>query len=97
MRDCLGNKLSPGHLVLWRLPEETLAKGLVAQVVAANDRSTLTVVGADPGPASLVIQIIIPINSPRPNDEPALADFLRIVDPTAERIIEDALTKGRKQ
>ena len=89
MRDMIGNKLEEGVLVFW------LSKGVTA-VVKRIDPGGLSVVGAGgerQTPPTLTLEINIPVSMgdlPR-GAEPAISDFLRVVDPRQQAILERAL------
>lgn len=92
MRDALGNKITEGNLIHWRLPRDIAEGGLVFRVVRVLEPK-LAVVGGEPPQPVLSLQLDIPINAEK-GREPALAQFMRIVDPRQEAALEALTAKG---
>jgi hypothetical protein len=94
MRDLLGNSLKPGSLLWW------LPKGIPIRVARIDEPSRLTTlqVGREPSSKTkLVLEVTIPIDAMTDGAETQLADFLCIVNPDAERIINQMLAEQKTQ
>lgn len=93
MKDALGNKLDKGHMVLWRLSEETKLQGLVCFVADVKEPTLSDAGGRTVGEYALIIQVPVPV-TPAPNGkEPFLGDFVRIVNPAQEAAIDNLMEK----
>ena len=92
MRDAVGNRIEKGQVVLMR------STGLIYKVIDVIESSISLVGSRTKSPARLVLEINIPIptDNLRPEEEPQLADIFRIVDPQQEAILEHAMGQ-RKQ
>lgn len=86
MRDMLNNKLTPGNLVHWRFPKEIAEGGLIFRVIAVNE-SKLALVGGEPSPPLLTLQVDIPLTVER-GKEAVVGGLMRVVDPRQEAALE---------
>lgn len=97
MRDGLGNKLEEGQLLYWQ------KLGTTVRVLRVNENRIQSIGGSPPLPQSIAVELIIGVPAPQdqhgkpdPNHEPVLTEFLRVVDPQQERMLERAIG-GRRQ
>jgi len=90
MKDLLGNTLKPGSLLWW------LTKGIPIRVARIEEPSTLTI-NRQPQKTRLVLEVTIPLDAMTEGSETQLPDFLCIVNPDAERVIEGMLEGQRTQ
>jgi hypothetical protein len=107
MKDVLGNRLEPGNLVLWHLSEWAKQRGLVAEVSAISEPKIVGRDGAPDAAPHLVLRIVVPVTvGPRGDepvgprgDEPQLPDFIRLVSPAQQALVEGMVVEipGRKQ
>jgi len=76
IKDALGNRLEPGHLVLWN--------NFVCKVKEVHDDALLMARGKEvaQNPPRVVIELAVqvPPNGPAP--------FVRVVDPASEKLLE---------
>lgn len=84
MRDAVGNSITKGFLLWWK------EKGLMVHVTEVHESAR--VVGSD-AVAMLMVQVAIPIGGVKPGDEPTLFDFIRVMDPRQEKLLDAALTE----
>jgi hypothetical protein len=72
--------------VQWRLPEEIAKKGLIYRVVGMTEGGLVD----ENAPPTISLLVDIPIHARR-GEEPILQEFLRIVDPNSDKLVESIL------
>lgn len=91
----MGNRIEKGAPIHWYIPEDT-AKRNVFRVLDVSDGG-LSVVG--PGgetrsPATITLVITLPIRGVAKGQEPILADFVVLLDPSSQSLAERMLADG---
>jgi hypothetical protein len=94
MRDAIGNKITDSSILCWHPDAKN---GIVCQVVHVTDGGLSVGDSKEITPPMLVIQIMIPVGGVPPGREPALAEFIAIVNPNAEAAVERMLEGQRRQ
>ncbi len=98
MRDSIGNKIDDKSLLCWHIDPEQLKRGLIVQAVSVSDGGISMGDSKELTPATLVVQVPIFVNvNSNSKGEPTLPEFVCIVNPNSERIIEGMLTKPRER
>jgi hypothetical protein len=100
MKDCLGNTISEKSLLCWHPDAEQMHRGIICQAVQVTDGGLSLGDSRQMTPPMLVIQIVIPVSMPddrRAHGEPALADFMCVVNPQAEAAIGRMLAEREIQ
>jgi len=89
MRDAIGNKILEGNLLHWVLPQNLRA--VIVRAIRVHDGG-LSIPGAgnQTTPPILTLQIDVPIDGTQQGREPQVGDFIRIVDPKSEMLLEQA-------
>jgi hypothetical protein len=92
MRDLLGNTLKPGSLLWW------LPKGIPIRIARIEEPSSLVAINRQPPQKTLLIlEVRIPLDAVTDGAETQLADFITIVNPDAERVLNGMLETQRTQ
>lgn len=92
MRDLIGNRLTEGNLLFWT------RTGNLCKITKLIEGGLTTVKG-DLTEPSVTIEITIVLDmakAPR-GTEPMVAEFLKVVDPMQQEILERAMGGGRTQ
>jgi hypothetical protein len=89
MRDLIGNHISEGSLIWW------LSKAIPMRIVRVTDAQL--VVGQGKVPARMILEVTVPIQEIKGGDEPQFTDFLAIVNPDHESVIEGMLEGQQTQ
>ena len=99
MRDAVGNKIDEKSLLCWHIDPEQLKRGLIVQAVSVSDGGLSLGDSRDLTPATLIVQVPIFVKAVPGGGEPTLSEFLCVVNPNSERVIEELMEKqgGRKQ
>jgi hypothetical protein len=92
MRDRIGNKIEPGHLVVW-LPQQ-----MVVEVLEVDDGlREIEVPGQPPQEYGMVtFKVSMPLSRQglRPTSEMLLPEFVRCISPKSEKVLDD-LASGK--
>jgi len=86
MKDAIGNKLAQGNMVAWSIPDGL--RHLIAVVARVSDGGLSMGSTDQVSQPSLTIVIDIPVTGTKPGHEATLSEFMRVVDPRGEAIIE---------
>lgn len=91
MRDAIDNKISKGDLVEWRIPKGTRAT--IVRVLEVRDGGLSVISGSERGVSKpmLTIQLQFPVDGVEPGKEAQLFEFLRVVDPSSDALVEGML------
>ena len=93
MRDMLGNRLEAGNVVYWK------EKDIIVQVLDVIEPK-LTVPGQPPQQPAILLKFAIGVNPSReagPVEDVMIPTLLRVVDPTAEALLDKALAGMPRQ
>ena len=98
MKDAVGNSITEKSLLCWHIDPEQLKRGLIVQAVSVSDGGLSLGDSRDLTPATLVVQVPILVSA-KPGEEPTLSEFLCVVNPSSEMVIEELMEKqgGRTQ
>jgi hypothetical protein len=91
MRDMIGGKITKDDLLYWRFPENL--HGVLVNV-AKVEEGGLTVIDKGKGgitPPTLTVFLTIPVAVSEPGKEPWLSDFLRVVNPRSDQLVQNIL------
>jgi hypothetical protein len=89
MRDMIGNKLTEGNLLFWH------RVGSVCKITHVSDGGLSLGDSHRTSPPILTIEITLPVGmeGAPPGAEPMVAEFLRVVDPKSEGVLQLAMGK----
>jgi hypothetical protein len=88
MRDMLGNVIHEGSLLWW------LPKSIPIRVARIEPGGVLTMGEKEVTPDKLVLELTIPVRHTVHGAETQIADFICIINPDAEAVIDNML-KGK--
>ena len=91
MRDMLGNIIHKGSLLWW------LPKSIPIHVARIEPGGVLTMGEKETTPDKLVLELTIPVQPRTHGAETQIAEFLCIVNPEAEAVIDNMLKGKRPQ
>ncbi len=83
----IGNKLQKGVLLLWHPSEESMRRGIPVRVAGVIEPKVESISG-EKQLTRLVLLLDIPIAPNSRGEETQLPDFVAIVDPGSQQIIE---------
>jgi hypothetical protein len=92
MRDLIGNIITEGNMLQWMIRSDLRA--VICKVIAVTDGG-LAIPGEGNAvtPPMLVVALQIPVDGAQRGREPQVGDFIRVVDPSSEQLLEGL---GRK-
>ena len=91
MRDRTGNRIEEGHLLYWKHMDA------IVKVTRVVDGGIALGGNGEMSPAVLSVELSFPVDvSKLRGEEPQLGDFIRVVDPKQESMLDRAMG-GRKQ
>lgn len=86
MKDAIGNKVRKGDMIAWAIPEGL--RQVIAVVGQVSDGGLSMGSTDQVSQPSITIVIDIPITGVKAGHEATLHEFMRVVDPRGEVIIE---------
>jgi len=99
IRDAIGNRISDRSTLCWQPDAARIKRGLLVQVVSVSDGGITLGDSGQLTPPMLIIQMMIPVGGVNPGAgaEAVLEEFLCVVNPAAEAVIEGMMEGRRKQ
>ena len=96
IRDAIGNRISDRSILCWHPDAAHLKRGLIVQAVSVSDGGITLGDSGQLTPPMLIIQVMIPVGGVKPGAgaEAVLEEFLCVVNPAAEAVIEGMLERG---